>query len=307
MRRARRPRVRRHLETISRRDHAALEPVLRHAIERWRADGWAIVGHPPRLRVAVLVPRKLPRPASPATTIALPASLGGGELKVAILATHRFTEPSTTSGPEPLAPGAGNDFLAPGAPVRGDGQRVGIGAVVSIDSRPCIITCGHAFSSSGSTLTTRDGATEIATLRTNLFTTAAPLDAAVFDATDDGVELLEGAPDASSWSASFHEPAPADNGSEATFWPTSSDGAVPFVSDVQAFSSCMPASIGCGYVMLDGCTSDGDSGSTLQLAGAYYGLASRRNGNFSFFTPLSEVRRRVEDIIGTQILPWRPS
>jgi hypothetical protein len=253
------------------------------------------------------VPRKLARPASPATTIVLPARLGGGELKVAIIATHRFAELSTTSGPQPLAPGAGIEFLAPGAPIRGDGSRVGIGAVVSIDSQPCIVTCGHAFSSSGSTLTTLDGATDIATLRTNLFTTTAPLDAAVFDATDDGVQLLEAAPDASSWSASFHEPAAADNGSEATFWPTSNDGAAPFVSDVRAFSSCVPASIGCGYVMLDGCTTNGDSGSTLQLAGAYYGLGSRRNGNFSFFTPLSEVRRRVEDIVGTQILPWRPS
>ena len=110
-RRRRRVLRKRYLARIEPEHHVALEAALRAAVVAWDADGWAIVGRPPHLRIAVLVRRKLDRPPHPATVIDLPAALGGGALDVEVLATHDVPEQAG------LLPGAGRTFLAPGAPI----------------------------------------------------------------------------------------------------------------------------------------------------------------------------------------------
>lgn len=298
-------RIRRYLPVLDRRAHATLERALRPAIARWHAEGWAFVGVPPRMRIAVLVARKLAAPVAPATTIELPASLGSGRLKVAVLALHRDARPETaTAGAMPT--GAGTDYLAPGVPIGCDNERVGLAAVLALDRKPHLITCGHAIGSADSTLTTGDGATEIGRLHRNLFSSGDNLDAAVFTPTSDGLALLQAGASAPTWCASIHEPVAGDNGKAATFWPTWADSQSPFVEDVMAFSSSIPGGVGVGYVMLPCCTARGDSGSLLQIDNSYYGLASRRDGNYSFFTPISRIKRKLEDS-GAKVTPWRPS
>src|SRR6185436_499536 len=201
-----------------------------------------------------------------------------------------------------LAPEAGTDFLAPGSPVLGDGERIGIAAIVEDGTAVYIITCGHPFGSPGSSLTTLDG-TEIGELSTNLFDGRDGSDASLFAVNDRGLDLLADGGHTGSWCKRIHDPDATDNGQSATFWPTWSDNDPPFAAEVRAFSSCVPATSSCGAIMLDRCTSPGDSGSSLQFAGAYYGIASRRSGNYSFFTPLAEVKQRLARL-GTNIIPW---
>ncbi len=300
--------VRRYLADVPRRAHAELDTCMRAAIKSWDAEGWAIIGTPPRLRVAVLVARKLARPRKPVAKIPLPRSLGGGLLKPAVIALHRDVRvdgPTSGDTSSPLPPGGGIDYLAPGVPVGWNGERIGIGAVIEIGSTPHVITCGHVPTSE-TVLTTADDDTEIGTLKTNYFRAADRLDAAVFRLNADGISLLRRGTTASSWCSSIRVPRAADNHEEATFWPTFAAQQSPFVEDVLSYAACVPGGVGCGYVMLTCCTHPGDSGSSLQLASSYYGLASLRDGNNSFFTPISEVRRRLEDE-GNTVGIWRPS
>lgn len=303
------PRPRRHLPKLSRRDHADLEASLRKAIVSWGAEGWALVGRPPHMRVAILVARKLANPLVPATTVRLPPRLGGGDLKVAIHALHRRAHagahPRTNGDGAALPGGAGTAYLAPGAPILWDDSQIGIGAVFSIGNKPFVITCGHVDTDETS-LTTTDGQTEIATLDRNFFRQPDRLDAAVFAVTSDGVALFKKGFAAPTWCSTFHTPQASDNGEEVTFWPTAQSAEPPFVEDVVSYSACVPSGVGCGYVMLTRCTSPGDSGSLLQLGTSYYALASQRDGNNSFFTPLVAVKNRLESagkVVGT----WRPS
>lgn len=293
--------ARRYLARIDARSHRALDASLRPLIAAWGADGWAIVGRPPRLRIAVLVPRKLPAPPTPAGVVPLPRALGGGVLKVAVLATHRDdAEPERTAAP--LDAGAGTDYLAPGAPIGGDNERIGIGAVIAIDGAAHIVTCGHAFEAGATTITTLAGE-DVGELRASYF--ASGLDAAVFEPNARGLELLADGTDAPTWCDGFRAPDAADNGRAATFWPTWRDGGAPFLEDVVAYSSCAPATAGCGSVLLPRCTAPGDSGSLLQLDGRYYAIASHRFGNNSFFTPIAAIKKRIE-ASGSQVTPWRP-
>lgn len=300
------PRTRRYLPALTRRQHSSLDRLLRQAIKNWDAEGWAFVGTPPRVRVAVLVAKKLASPRNPADTIALPDSLGGGELKVSVLALHRDARPITSTAGSALPAGAGTSYLAPGVPIGCDNERVGLGAVFRINGAPHIVTCAHALSSSQSTLTTCDGSTEIGTLRDDFLSSGGGLDAAVFTVTTDGLALLDAGKTVTTWCDSFHEPAAGDNGHEVTFWPTWTDSQSSFVEDILSFSSSVPGGVGDGYVMLPCCTALGDSGSLLQLGSAYYGLASQRDGNYSFFTPLSLVKRRLQQA-GANVTTWRPT
>lgn len=275
---------------------------MRKAIKEWGAEGWALIGKPPHVRVVVLVAKKLASPKAHASTITLPKSLGGRALKVAVRALHRDESSSTTSGS--TLPSGGAQYLAPGAPISCDGDRIGIGAVVAIGGSPHIVTCGHAVGS-GDTLATSDGDTEIATLRNNFFTSGDRLDAAVFKVNSDGLDLLRQGASAPTWASTIHAPDAVDNESEVTFWPTWADHKSSFVEDVLSFSACIPDGVGCGYVMLTRCTNLGDSGSTLQIDGSYYALASQRDGNNSFFTPISSVVSRLRSS-GATAVPWRP-
>jgi hypothetical protein len=296
--------LRKYIPSLDASQHRALHDLLRDRIKEWNAEGWAITGHPPQLRVTVLVDKKLAEPPVPAHSIQLPRSLGGGLLKLAIHALHRQSgDPNETSGTMPA--GAGVDYLAPGSPINCDGERIGIGAVIAIGNTPHIVTCGHAVGSADK-LTTTDGNTEIATLRNNFFPIGDRLDAAVFTVdTSDGLDLLHQGSLAPSWCASFQPPCINDHDADVTFWPTAADNQPSFVEKVMSCSACIPSSIGCGYVMLARCTKPGDSGSSLQLGSSYYALASRRDGNNSFFTPITTIVDRLTSS-GLQVTPWSP-
>lgn len=286
------------------RHRAAIERDVERALAGWDADGWAIVGQPDRLRVAVFVGRKLAAPHKQHRIGTIP--LGRDRLKVAVLATHAGAADAIfTQGSAPLPPGAGTDYLAPGAPVLADQERIGIAGTLRVRGVPHVVTCGHAFPTHEGTLTTLDGTTEVATMTANLRLRAGRLDAAVLAITDDGLELFRAGATASSWCNEIRAPAPGDNQREATFWPTWADGRAPFIEEVSSFSSCVPRALGCGAILLPRCTSPGDSGSSLQLGGAYYGLASRRDGNFSAFTPLGAVKAALERT-GASVTVWRP-
>jgi hypothetical protein len=297
-------RVRRTLPALAPRHHAMLERSLRRAIKVWDAEGWAFIGSPPRLRIAVLVRERLERPPHPVTTIALPRSLGGGRLKIAVIALNRESE--TRDLGQAVPPGGGISYLAPGVPISCDDARIGIGAVVAVDDQPHIVTCGHAISSDEATLTTVDGETEIAALRANFFAAGDRLDAAVFTVNPDGLALLRQGAAAPTWCDGFHEPTASDNNRDATFWPTWANAQDSFDRAVVAFSACVPAGVGCGYVMLARCTNPGDSGSTLQIDNQYLALASQRDGEHSFFTPLSAVVNKLR-ASGASVAPWRPT
>lgn len=311
-------RLRKFLRSVDAADYAVLHDLLRSSLQDWRAEGWALTGRPPQLRLTIIVRKKVREPRRRAHSIELPRSLGGGRLKLAVHAMHReravrpglaldagdragVNLPAVESAAMPS--GAGTDYLAPGAPVACDGARIGIGAVVSISGTPHIVTCGHAVDAD--TLTTVDGGTEIATLRNNFSVTGDRLDAAVFTVSADGLSLLEQGSLAPSWCTTFHTPADADNDTDVTFWPTAGDHQPSFVEKVISYSACIPSSIGCGYVMLTRCTSPGDSGSSLQIGNSYYALASRRDGNNSFFTPIRTIVDRLQSG-GAQVSPWSP-
>jgi len=298
-----RRRVQRYLGSLTTSQQAALEREMRRAIVEWDAEGFAFVGRPPRMRLTVMVRKKLSAPRRPVGTIRLPRSLGGIDLKVAVRALHR--DGGRALAQRSAVPvGGGISYLAPGVPVLCDGARIGIGCVLTVDDRLYIVTCGHTASSSSSTLTTLDGRTDIATLATNYFLASEKLDAAIYVVSGDGESLLERGAAAATWCDDIHDPEPTDNDTPATFWPTWRDGAESFVEAVESYSACVPAGTGCGYVMLTRCTTLGDSGSSLQIDGAYYALASQRDGNSSFFTPLAAVVARLET--GASVAPWRP-
>jgi hypothetical protein len=304
--RRRRTRPRRYIPSPTAKQRDEIERVLRQRIAKWNALGWAFVGEASRLRIAVLVDKKLANPPQRASTFPLPRSMGGGELKVAVMALHREKGDGYTAGGATLPPGAGIDYLAPGAQLGCDNEVVGLGAVLSIDGDVHIVTCGHAISSAKPTLTTADRSTVIAELIEDYYGSNNRLDAAVFAATDEGIELLEEGKLAPTWCDGIHVPVPDDHGEEATFWPTWGAGKSSFVENVTTFSACVPNGVGCGYVALQRCTFDGDSGSSLQLAGRYYALASQRDGNLSFFTPIDAVKRRL-GANGATVRTWRPA
>ncbi len=295
--------LRKFLPSLDATEHRRLHDLLRERFAEWNAVGWAITGDPSQLRVTVLVDKKVAEPRVPARSIELPLSFGGGRLKLAVQALHRESGGADHAS-ETMPAGAGVDYLAPGAPISCDGERIGIGAVIAIGNTPHIVTCGHAVGSAD-TLTTSDGNTEIATLKDNFFPIGDRLDAAVFTVNDDGLDLLHQGSLAPSWCTSFHAPADTDNDTDVTFWPTAADQQPSFVEKVMSFSACIPSSIGCGYVMLTRCTSPGDSGSSLQIGSSYYALASRRDGNNSFFTPITTIVDRLKSP-GVQVTPWSP-
>jgi len=293
-------RRRRYLPKLTRAQLSGLESAISTAAKDWDCDGWAVVGVPPRLRVAVLVAHRVAVPRAPTFVLELPSALGGGEIEASELATNRTLDVEQAF----LHAGAGVNFLAPGAPLLADDVRVGLGAVFAIDGVVHLVTCGHPFGADSATLTALDG-TEIATLRLNLFDGADGSDAAIFEVLDDGVAMLQAGAGEESWATGIHEPEPTDNGLDALFFPTRSDTAKPFLSPVRAFSSRPPESTRAGAIMLDRCTAPGDSGSSLLFGGEYYGIASRRSGNFSFFTPVAAVKRAAEQQLGTVTL-WSP-
>lgn len=286
--------MKRFLAKIEPNEHRALEARLRELVAVWGADGWAIIGKPGRLRIAILVPRKLAQPSAAIREVKLPRSLGGGVLKPAVIATHNRAWDEHTAGV--LPPGAGTTYLAPGSPIVGNNQRIGIGAVVSVAASVCIVTCGHT---GGNALSTLDG-TEVATLRSNYL--PAGLDAAVYEVNDVGLTLLRAGRSADTWATRIHDPDANDNGRPSTFWPTWQANRSSFVEDVSSYATCLPGRAVCNSILLPRCTTGGDSGSTLQLDGDYYGLASFVYGNYSFFTSIASVKQRAPSM-----QPWRPT
>lgn len=286
--------MKRLIAKLDRKSQRVLEARLRTQVAVWGADGWAIIGKPGRLRIAILVARKLSQPSAPIRELELPKSMGGGVLKPAVIATHHRAWDEHTTGV--LPPGAGTTFLAPGSPIVGNNQRIGIGAVVSIANSICIVTCGHV---GGNTLSTFDG-TDVATLRANYLPSG--LDAAVYTVNADGLDLLHAGRSVETWAASFHIPDASDNGQPATFWPTWQANRSSFVEDVSSYASCLPGRAVCNSILLPRCTTAGDSGSTLQLDDGYYGLASFVYGNYSYFTPIAAVKQRLPSM-----QPWRPT
>lgn len=280
-----------------RRHRVVIERALQARLGDWQASGWAIVGRGARLRIAVVVPRVLPAPPCAVDAI----EVRGRWLKPSVLGERGLDDALRSRDFEATArPGA--DFLAPGVPLAAGDERIGVAAVVVVGGAPQLLTCGHALGSSGA-VHTIDQRIEVATVSTNLFRTADRLDAALCELTDDGRALLEAGADARSWCKSIHRPDAADHGRDARFWPTHSDDARAFVKPVLSFSSCIPPDQ-CGRIVLAQCTRDGDSGSSLQLDGGYYGIASERRGDLSLFTSVAAVAARLA-AGGIVLKPWR--
>jgi hypothetical protein len=201
------------------------------------------------------------------------------------------------SAPSSALPvGAGSSYLAPGVPIACDGQRIGLGAVLSDGGDPVIITCGHAVTSSSLTRFD-DEDDEIGTLLEDFFHSNDRLDAAAFTVTPRGLELLQAGSAAETWCTAIHDPVDGDRDVEVIFYPTYDDYIDPIRSSVD-----IPGTVDGGLIMLPRITTLSDSGSTLQLGGQYYGLASQRTPGNSYFTPIAAVRARLGNFD-----PWSPS
>ncbi len=275
----------------------------------WGLLGWSFRGPPGAIEVEVKIGggrgRKLPR----VPALRLPRDLGGLlRLRVAVAAGR----PLKTSQKEEVPVGALSFApetyapvvhpLAPGAPIlvgTGSDQKTGgIAAVVVLDGKLHLLTCGHLFDGPADVFTRETGA-QIATLTRSYLSTSEPIDAAVCELVGDGPALLQRSSGADTWLAGWRRPTLSDNGATVVFWPTYRERTAPFeepVSAVDAATSVLffrgPQE---GFIELHRSVIPGDSGSLLALDGRYYyGLCSGQvQGSWSYFTPIAAALDRL--------------
>lgn len=270
------------------RARASIERQLERVQDSWGIRGWSFVGRSPRIRVQVHVDVMVKNPGVAASKLRLPPSIGGGELKVAIAATHAHL-------PARTAPEGDNGTLAPGSPIRAvsgsKGGRAGVAAfAVDEDEVVYLLTCGHAFPAG--TGHVEVSGTRVANVVANaLFSDR--IDAALCRLTSAGLQLARKCADEPTWFERLHRPSPDDNDAEVTFYPTHGGHMQPFVERVESFSAC--DRVGgfdlCDLITLPECTLSGDSGSLLAFDGAFYALCTGTTGTLSCFTPIVTALR----------------
>jgi hypothetical protein len=279
----------------------ALDREINRRSADWGIHGWSIVGTPPRMRVQVHVKMMLRQPRRPIDTIPLPASVGGGHLKLAVRATHSHLPPRRESN-------GSNGHLAPGAPLtaagHGPSARIGAaGFVVTEDGVRYLLTCGHAFPPGGGHVeVSRE---PVAHVTHNAFHSDG-LDAALCRLTEDGVQLARSSRDAPTWLRRVHRARAEDNGRDVVFYPTH-DATPPFVEQVESYSAretIAGASLR-DLVTLRECTTPGDSGSLLAMDDAYYALCTGTSGALSCFTSIHLALTHFRDQLGG-IKIWTP-
>jgi hypothetical protein len=286
MRRANNKRVRRVLNQDElRRAHRAIERELDRLRGPWGLRGWSVIGTGSRVRVQVHVDVMIERPRIAASTIALPASIGGGELKVAVTATHAHL-PRRSAAPGP------NGHLHPGAPVRAvsgsTGQRIGAAAfAVDDDGIVYLLTCGHGVSKGGHIEVSDE---RIADLTVNALHSDG-IDAALCKLTPRGLDLANESAASPTWFTRIHRPSIDDNSRNVKFFPTNGSETPPFTERVMSFSAT--EQVGGfwlrGLITLPECTVEGDSGSLLVRDDKYFGLCTGSSGVLSCFTPIASA------------------
>lgn len=204
-----------------------------------------------------------------------------------------FDEPSRAPVTRPVAPGA--PILAGPA---GAARRGGIAAVLVLDGRLHLLTCGHLFTGGVTAVTCREPSGDIAIMQRNYLDGPEPADAAVCALTDEGIRLLAASIDAPTWMRGFCEPVPALVGWEADFWPTHLQGAVPRTMSVRACAAStsvlFPSGPEDGFIEVEGGVIPGDSGSLLAVDNLYLALCSGHvQGAWSYFTPIATALDRV--------------
>jgi hypothetical protein len=195
----------------------------------------------------------------------------------------------------PLAPGA--QILVPAGPLYHVG---GIAALLVLDGRIHLLTCGHLFTGPATQITCAAAGGPIAVLRRNYLLGEAPLDAAVCELTEEGRWLLAASTGAPTWLQGYCEPALEVCGWPAEFWPTHRTGAsprsMPISAHAAATSVLFPAGPLDGFVEVGGAVLPGDSGSLLMVDNLYFALCSGQvQGAWSYFTPIAAALDRVCD------------
>ncbi len=197
--------------------------------------------------------------------------------------------------------------LAPGARVRagrGDNQEfVGIAAVLVVDGKIKVLTCGHAsaFNLDNDVLAgdEPDG-DAIAVLERNFLEDSLPIDAALCGLTDAGQELLQASAAAPTWRFGVvKSPSADDNEQEAVFWQTHDGEDEAQTAAVASFDGedhvlFGPRGPHGPFVETGHSVVPGDSGSLLSLGSSLYGLCSGFVGHTAFFTPIATVIARIK-------------
>ena len=204
-----------------------------------------------------------------------------------------FGDPSRRSAIGPVAPGAQVRVLA------GPRHRVGgVAALLVLDGRIHLLTCGHLFLGAAAEVTCADAAAPIAELRRNYMDGRAPLDVAVCELTAEGRRLLARSIASPTWLRGYCDPTPDLVRWPADFWPSHTSGAAARVLSVSAHATgtavLFPEGPSDGFVECEGAVVPGDSGSLLSVDDLYFGICSGEvQGTWSYFTPFSAALDRV--------------
>lgn len=202
-------------------------------------------------------------------------------------------EPALSPVSEPLAPGA-QVFVGEGRRRRAGG----IAAVLVLDGRLHLLTCGHLFPGAGSTITSARAAGPIAELRRNYLLEPDPLDAAVCELTREGVRLLAASTSAPTWLRGHRAPRPDLDAATAMFWPTHAAGSEPLRLTISAHRAAtivlFPGGPHDGFIEVSSGVIPGDSGSLLAADDLYLGICSGQvQERWSYFTPITDVLCRL--------------
>ncbi|HKO50180.1 MAG TPA: hypothetical protein VJV79_20760 [Polyangiaceae bacterium] len=310
---ARRPTVHRYLTQRRLEEHwPAIEAALEAKRDVWQIQGWSIQGKAPRLRVVVKVPYRRVTPRAPVSPLRIPGSTPFW-LKVGVEATFFSGFGKVTSRGHSRGRSRHSGPLVSGAPIEvssGGRSRCGIAAVLTLDDSPFLLTCGHNFNANAGKVFLPGSHAPIARLTRNLFDDSSPLDAAICELTDRGIELLDASADADTWFSTVHTPEAADNDESAVFWPTSEDDPDPIELQIVSFSVRFDPLFGphgpkTRFIQMQLSASEGDSGSALAFGGALYGLCSGTAGPSAYFTAIADVVQSLRSDFGS-IKPWQP-
>lgn len=204
-----------------------------------------------------------------------------------------FGDASRSSVDGPVAPGAQIFARA------GSSRKIGgIAAILSLDGRLTLLTCGHLFTGSLPVIEHPMAATPIATLRRNFIEHGTPMDAAICDLTAEGKRLLARSIGAPTWLRGYCEPTSEIVTFPADFWPSHRSGTPARVLPVSACSAgttlLFPEGPTHGFVECEGAVVPGDSGSLLSVDDLYLGICSGQvQGTWSYFTPIASALDRL--------------
>lgn len=306
--------IRDHLKAAELRAfRGAIRAAIAAKAPAWGLLGWCVCGSGDALEIEIKVSRAGRNKVPQSPTLQLPPELGG-QLRLRVAFTlDPDAPPPSESFAEPSAPPV-RVPVAPGAPILvGSGSNLrkgGIAAVLCIDGKLHLLTCGHIFYDSETVVLARQSARPIATLCRNYLSTQAPLDGAVCELLPEGLTLLAASQAAPTWLQGYLEPAPEDNNGYATFWPTHQAGVAPLDFPVNAYSASTSVLFSRGpyddFIELEFGVIPGDSGSLLAKDHLYFGLCSGHvQSSWSYFTPIAAVLNRLAQDY-KEVALWHP-